>query len=689
MKLTSLQLWNFRQFYGHQKIVFSTSSKEKITFIHAENSAGKTTILNAILWCMFGKDYCSENFANPDILVNNTAFRDGTVSCKVAVGFVTDFPNEDGVTEYIMQRSYNQKTKEEKIALQFKDPKEQSWDIYKDQNQKDLIQQMMQRLIPPKMLKHFFTAGEAAEKTGINNSAFKESFETLLGMHYIERAQKDLQFCKNDFYVQSQKGQKNEKRYQELRNKEKSLREDEDKLSEKTRSATDQIKDCDKRISEAEDIIRQNDGPNKIAEDRKNKEFEKSRKKKEYDENEKSIKNWISRDAVSLLFSPEQLHSINQYVNDAKSDRIAIEYPINKKLLDLLLNRKVCICGTKITEKEEKKLKEALEQIIQDPKEEEKEFKSAKLKNFVVTLTDKAEVAEERIEILRKKRVHLRNEMSLIQKQIEVLDEQLSKNQIKDVSDAEKIRREARTQRDILFSKKAEYKEEKKEIARKLSKLESDLNALHTFNYSKEEACACICEKLIRKCDRVLSEEIPNAREIVVEKMNHFLAQIGNKVRVLFNAENDMYVTDALGNPFSPGGAEASFIALSFVLAMTEISKERAYKNQESGNNFLPGLIAPFIFDSVMGVFDETNRSIFWEYIPQKSDQMILLLSSTQGGEDIAKKLRENNLVGKEYYLKAHGDNVTHEKEIKCFIKGQIRDLKISDTHIFTEIKEI
>ena len=48
MKILSLKMTNFRQFYGRQELHFSTDSKKNITLIHAENGVGKTALLNAI-----------------------------------------------------------------------------------------------------------------------------------------------------------------------------------------------------------------------------------------------------------------------------------------------------------------------------------------------------------------------------------------------------------------------------------------------------------------------------------------------------------------------------------------------------------------------------------------------------------------------------------------------------------------
>lgn len=62
MILEKLVLDNFRQFYGRQEIVFSQSDDKNVTIIHAENGFGKTTLLNAFLWVLYGKRSLTNDF---------------------------------------------------------------------------------------------------------------------------------------------------------------------------------------------------------------------------------------------------------------------------------------------------------------------------------------------------------------------------------------------------------------------------------------------------------------------------------------------------------------------------------------------------------------------------------------------------------------------------------------------------
>ncbi|AIY06811.1 hypothetical protein Plano_2846 [Planococcus sp. PAMC 21323] len=69
MIIKSIEIKNFRQFKGIQKIIFSTAQDENITLIQGDNTSGKTTLLQAFLWCLYGQ----ANFKSKDALINTVA----------------------------------------------------------------------------------------------------------------------------------------------------------------------------------------------------------------------------------------------------------------------------------------------------------------------------------------------------------------------------------------------------------------------------------------------------------------------------------------------------------------------------------------------------------------------------------------------------------------------------------------
>lgn len=92
MKLISLQLCNFRQFYSKSPEISFSKGTLNTTIIHGNNGAGKTTLLNAFTWVLYGKFTAA--FAAGDQLVNKQALTEAPlgkpVECWAEIVFEHD-----------------------------------------------------------------------------------------------------------------------------------------------------------------------------------------------------------------------------------------------------------------------------------------------------------------------------------------------------------------------------------------------------------------------------------------------------------------------------------------------------------------------------------------------------------------------------------------------------------------------
>ena len=72
MRIKSLKLVNFRAFHGKDhEIEFAHEDDQNLTLILAENEVGKSTILNAFLWCLYGN--LTEDTHLPEKIVHDDA----------------------------------------------------------------------------------------------------------------------------------------------------------------------------------------------------------------------------------------------------------------------------------------------------------------------------------------------------------------------------------------------------------------------------------------------------------------------------------------------------------------------------------------------------------------------------------------------------------------------------------------
>ena len=88
MLIKSIILNDFRQFKGTQKLEFSTDADKNVTVLLGDNTFGKTTILQAFNWCLYGVADISVD-RNPDFCGGNRcAWKYGTVQQHKSAIFV-------------------------------------------------------------------------------------------------------------------------------------------------------------------------------------------------------------------------------------------------------------------------------------------------------------------------------------------------------------------------------------------------------------------------------------------------------------------------------------------------------------------------------------------------------------------------------------------------------------------------
>lgn len=93
MKLLNLTLENYRRFVGIHKITFANDKQKNVTLIRAENGAGKTGILMALLFGLFGTiEYNQFQIDNDnDVMVSRTLLETNKdATAKVEIEFLHD-----------------------------------------------------------------------------------------------------------------------------------------------------------------------------------------------------------------------------------------------------------------------------------------------------------------------------------------------------------------------------------------------------------------------------------------------------------------------------------------------------------------------------------------------------------------------------------------------------------------------
>lgn len=197
MIINKLEMFNFRQYVGHQTVTFSTDKHKNVTVLVGINTSGKTTLVRAFEWCLYGKNgFDDPVLLNSDVRANmNTGDRQET---WVAVTFTHD------EKVYTIKRTHRYTCTERKkssdgieVALQ-KKPEEQLSLVYlqndgqtKTPIDRSNINESMDRVLPRDLSDYFFFGGERI--SGIaNRTDLTKAVRGLMGLDILENARDHL-----------------------------------------------------------------------------------------------------------------------------------------------------------------------------------------------------------------------------------------------------------------------------------------------------------------------------------------------------------------------------------------------------------------------------------------------------------------------------------------------------------------
>ncbi len=162
MIFEELTLTDFRQFAGTQSVKFATDAQKNITVIHGFNGSGKTTILNAFTWLLYGE--CSPDFDEPDRLESESSFAGLAPGGKLVTEVKAVFRDGDrkftAVRTMSLEKDNNgsrRVTERGKLRLIFID---ELGEAQEPSNPQDTLEQML----PKRLFPFFFFNGERIDR---------------------------------------------------------------------------------------------------------------------------------------------------------------------------------------------------------------------------------------------------------------------------------------------------------------------------------------------------------------------------------------------------------------------------------------------------------------------------------------------------------------------------------------------
>jgi DNA sulfur modification protein DndD len=344
---------NFRQ-YRDAKIEFAHSPDRNFTIVEGVMGAGKTNILNALTWCLFGKELHIDKKYTGLPIVNTTALsEDNKVTSEliVEVQFIQSDGKKIRVTRagHFKEDKGNLKTIVSPHDLGVMREIGRDWvgPIYGDD-----AQYIVDSLIPPSIEEYFFFDGERLDdyfkqNTGkdIKDAVFKISqlqlCESLIDhlaarkTEYLRQARglsPKAQEKKEMVELQERSQMSDKTRLEELQNKFAEAEQLEKEFSEKLRnSSLERIQSLEEqRVSLEKDLKRIED---------------------EIEDYESSRVKLLHRN-MPTIFAYDALLKTKNLIEGRKEAGM-IPPPVKTVFIESLLKKGKCICGSDITKKDE------------------------------------------------------------------------------------------------------------------------------------------------------------------------------------------------------------------------------------------------------------------------------------------------------------------------------------------------
>lgn len=699
MKLERLELTNFRQFKGTQEIVFSTSRERNITIVHAENGFGKTTILKALCWVLYGRsgflspDNKTEDFDKPDNIINESIIHSSKKKEIENVKVQLTFKHDND--RYILTRQMNYS---EQCLLPGKEPAP-ALEIISDgeTRRQDNAQQRIEMIIPSGLRRLLFFNGERISDLATEDKSTEvtDAIQKMLGL-------KLLQFAQEDIKHQNVLGKLRGEQREQSTGTKKSLLEKLEVINEEylrlQGDLTQEKKNLDAISGELKSIsykISANKEAHELQNKRQLLEHEKESLVSQKNDLENKIKNLISNHGY-MLFAEDFYEKGKKIIDNLRSAG-KIPARVSNMYLSELLHYCKCICGRSLAEGSPERA--AVENLLSISADQDFNVAVGTIDNALGVLSGNIQENSKLLDSLRSERLDTKRKISEHSEEIERISQELLDNKkYESARSLEEARREQEAKRDSTLGNIGFLGGKLTEIESTINALEGQISALE----DKEDAAARIqrqvdtmtrCAKLLQK---MLEAETHDIRPILNAKINQYFRKIMPKnywaelsedyvLRVFKQMIDDEGNKTPRETGLSTG--ERTVVSLVFISSLLDIAKTRSeiptILKGFSGSEY------PVVIDSPFGSLS-MFRSEAARAVVELAPQVLLLVSPEQYDDKVESVLKESGRIGKRYYLVYHGPEISDSADPYITIEGNNFPQYVkTNKDEFSEIKEL
>jgi len=657
MKLMSIRLCNFRQFYGKTPEIILSSGERNTTIIHGNNGAGKTTLLNAFTWVLYEKFTAA--FASEDNLVNTRAITEtnykDSVECWVELGFEHDnkrYQAKRVCRAYKTEAGVEQGKSELYLQIAGDDGR---W-VLPPQHPEDIIG----RILPVSLHQYFFFDGERIEQIvrSDKKTEIADATRTLLGVEVLNRAIKHLGEAKKSLETELAVIGDFETR---------KLLKEQAKLEQESSNLLNRLGEIDQEL-ENQDELKKTLG-NRLLELSGAKDLQQLRDELEGKEKlireqlkqaKDTLKRAISTRGYTVLIG-EVTAEFRGIVTQLR-DKGELPVGIKKQFVGDLLNERRCICGTQLiagTHAHQEVTGWMDKAGIADVEET-----AIRMGAQVDELNKQVPEFWEEVDRQQANIARWRTELSGIETQLDDITKKLRTFPSEDIQQLQK-------RFDETEAKIKEITLEKGANQQKIERLKLDIDAKvkQIAKYKLNEAKQILAQQRIA----ATQDAVERLKEAKNRLDAQFRSSLEQRVQEIFSQISFTPYIPKLSNKYeltlieNTAGYEATvaastgenqILSLSFIGGI--IGRVREWI-QENALLAPDSSTFPVVMDSPFGSLDEIYRRQIAKTLPQLANQLVILVTKTQWRGEVEQEMIKH--MGKEYVLVYNSPKLDCEKD--------------------------
>lgn len=206
MKLLAIELQDFRQYMGINRVTFAVGADRNVTVFYGPNGAGKSTLLHALTWTLYGDKGLTDDFEEQHRLINDTTWQEAAYGMTVTASVTVEFEHEGAIYTARREAQGLKNGAEQRLSTSKLNLRRRSADgVTKEVgNEVESPGSAINRILDLALSKFFFVNGERIEHM-VRADAYvgiQSAIKTLLGIEQLERAEKHIPQTKNQLHAQ-------------------------------------------------------------------------------------------------------------------------------------------------------------------------------------------------------------------------------------------------------------------------------------------------------------------------------------------------------------------------------------------------------------------------------------------------------------------------------------------------------